>query len=453
MSILTILNQIEKTSSRKDKEAILEANKNNETLKRVLHISMDPRLNFYIKKIDKIEKSVLDEEFQEITLEEGLNFIVDRLSTRQITGNAARLALNETLEKMNEEDREVLRRVLLRDLRCGIKIPTVNKIFGDDFVHVHPVMLCNPFDAQSIEELFNNKAGYVIVQLKADGARVSIAVEQNQVVIQTRSGEILDMQGRFDFLKDICPGYVIDGEFLTRDSDGKVESRKVSNGIMNSIGHGTANPADVQRVFMKAWDFIPYQNWSQKIPTESGLTAYEERLSALNEIIQKIEDRSIEMIETHRVKTFEEADDLCSSWMATGEEGAILKSPSLIWENKRSKNAIKIKAERTGELRVIGFEYGREDKQFEGQLGALIVGTDDGEVVSRVGGGFSNEERENWLGYGSPEAMMEANLIVELTFNEVIKASGRKTYALFLPRFNVVRTDKKETNTLKELQS
>lgn len=451
-TILSILNQLEATSSRKAKEAILEENKLNETLKRVLQISMDPRLNFYIKKFDKIEKSILDEEYQELTLEEGLNFIVDHLATRRVTGNAARVALQEVMEKMSEGDREVLRRVILRDLRCGVKVPTVNKIFGDDFVHIHPVMLCDPFSTENINRMFASNA-YVILQLKADGARVSIAVQQDSVVIQTRSGEILDMHGRFDFLKDICPGYVIDGEFLTRDDTGKIETRKISNGIMNSIGHGTASKEDVARVFMKAWDMIPYENWVNKIPTEYSPTCYEDRLKNLDELISKISDGSIEMIETHRVKTIEEANAFCANWMANEEEGGIFKTPDLQWENKRSKNAIKVKAERTGEFRVLGFEYGREGKQFEGMLGALIVGTDDGKVLSNVGSGFSQKERETWLGYDSPEAMIEANLIVELTFNEVIKAGNRETYALFLPRFNVIRTDKKETNTLEELQA
>lgn len=448
MTILDILNQLDSTSSRLEKEKILNENKDNVLLQRVISITMDPRLNFYIKKIDKVETSVIDDIDSNVTLDEALDFIISKLSNRKLTGNAARAALNLTMEAMTVEDREVLRRVLLRDLRCGVKVPTVNKIFGEDFIHVHPVMLCEAFSAAGIERMFEENEE-VIVQLKADGARASIAVYNDKVVVQTRSGEILDMHGRFDFLTLICPGYVIDGELLTR-KNGKIETRKVSNGIMNSIGHGTADPADVARVFMKAWDLIPLDNWESK---KKGNQKYEVRVQALSDVIAHITDGTIELIESRRAKTPEEANDICSEWMANGEEGGILKSPNQIWENKRSKDAIKVKAERTGEFRVVGFEYGREGKQFEGMLGALIVATDDEQVLSNVGGGFSVKERETWLGYGSPEAMMEANLIVELKFNEVIKSRARTTYALFLPRFLVVRRDKTETNTLEELKA
>jgi len=449
MTILQILNQLQETSSRLDKEEILRKNKENALLQRVLSVTMDPRLNFYIKKIDQVETSVLDDESDtSTTLDEGLDFIIGQLSTRKITGNAARAALNLTMENMTSEDREVLRRVMLRDLRCGVKVPTVNKIFGEDFIHVHPVMLCEAFSAAGIERIFEEN-DEVIVQLKADGARASIAVYEDKVIVQTRSGEILDLHGRFDFLTLICPGFVIDGELLTR-KNGKIESRKVSNGIMNSIGHGTADPADVARVFMKAWDLIPLPTWESK---KKGNQKYKDRISALRDVIAQITDGTIELIEQHIVKTPEEANEICAEWMANGEEGAIIKSPNQLWENKRSKDAIKIKAERTGEFRVVGFEYGREGKQFAGMLGALIVATDDGKVVSNVGGGFSVDQRRNWLGYDTPEAMMEANLIVELKFNEVIKSRARETYALFLPRFLVVRYDKTETNTLEELQA
>lgn len=447
--ILDILNELESTSSRKDKESILESHKTNPLLQRVLSITMDPRLNFYIKKIDQVDTSVLDDEDDDqLTLSEGLDFIVNELSTRKMTGNTARSALNLTMESMRKDDREVLRRVLLRDLRCGVKVPTVNKIFGEDFIHVHPVMLCEAFSAAGIERIFEEN-DEVIVQLKADGARASIAVHKDKVIVQTRSGEILDLNGRFDFLTSICPGFVIDGELLTR-KNGKIESRKVSNGIMNSIGHGTADPADVARVFMKAWDIIPLETWESK---KKGDQKYIDRLQSLKDVLSNIADKSIELIEYHFVKTIEEANEICDAWMASGEEGAIVKSPNQLWENKRSKDAIKIKAERTGEFRVVGFEYGREGKQFEGMLGALIVATDDEEVLSNVGGGFSVDQRKNWLGYGSPEAMMEANLIVELKFNEVIRSRARATYALFLPRFLVVRYDKSTTNTLEELKA
>ena len=54
MSVLYILNRLEATTSRLEKEAILEKREANDTLKEAFRLALDPTVNFYIKQIPEV---------------------------------------------------------------------------------------------------------------------------------------------------------------------------------------------------------------------------------------------------------------------------------------------------------------------------------------------------------------------------------------------------------------
>jgi ATP-dependent DNA ligase len=480
--ILHILNELEATSSRLDKEAIVAKHADNELFKRVLSVSMDPKLNFHISKTPTERYNNGDI----TTLDSAIDFILNEFATRKRTGNNAKAAYATLLGTLDPEDATVLERVIKRDLRCGVKSATVNKILGENFIYEHPVLLCEKQSVKAINRLFENNE-YIFCQLKSDGARATIAVFEDKVVVQTRSGEVLDFGDRFDYLLNYLVGWVLDGELLTR-TNGIVDDRKVSNGIINKIHNGTASSEELDKVFLTAWDMIPLQNFITKKKTT---VAYDKRLDELAYHISGIEPHNIELIESVKVTSYEEAKIIFDEWMSNGEEGAILKAPCLQWEDKRSKDAVKIKAENTADLKIIGWEYGREGKQYAGMLGALVLGTRDDELEVNAGGGYSEKDRATFLGFsqnrveyydefgpenkfskfytidgifdkdlffaGLPEVIeSEVNQIIgniaEILYNEVIKSKGKDKSSLFLPRFVKLRFDKKEANSIKELK-
>ena len=115
--ILKILNEIASIGSTKQKQAILEKNKDNELLKRVYRLTYSRGLQYYIKKWPK--PGIATQSFGMLTLTDMLDFIEFTLATRKLTGNAAIEELTGYITDGKKDDVEVLRRVMMRDLECG----------------------------------------------------------------------------------------------------------------------------------------------------------------------------------------------------------------------------------------------------------------------------------------------------------------------------------------------
>lgn len=461
VKIIDILNRLESTSSRNEKESIISEYGDNEDFKKVIKSAMDPMITFYMSKLPKYDankdagSSIMGDE--SITLIEAVDTAVSQFATRNVTGNRAKQLFVELIESIEpKEEREVFARVIKKDLRCGVKESTINNAFGYEFIYVHPNLLCSPYDEKDVTKLFAKvkKANKrVICQMKSDGARCQIVILPNHVFAFTRKGNLLDFEGRLDRLMqyESLHGMVIDGELLTR-TNGVVDNRQTCNGIVNTLIQGTITPEDLDKVFMTAWDIFPYENMKTKTPYS---VPYEQRLEQLKNVTETLSvstNSKIELIEYHSVDTIEEAETIYNKWMADGHEGAILKNPDMIWDDKRSKDAIKIKAEFEGEFRVVGFEYGEPGKQFEHALGGLIVETECKQLRTKIGKGFSEQDRLTFLGYGNPDDMIGANLIVEIGYNSITKSKDKDTSALFLEKFIKIRLDKNEANKLSELK-
>ena len=129
--------------------------------------------------------------------------------------------------------------------------------------------------------------------------------------------------------------------------------------------------------------------------------------------------------------------------LKNGLEGCILKNPNATWSSKRSNDYLKMKAELTADLLVIGYKLGEPGTKFATVLGALICTTSDSKLVVNVGSGFKDFERED------PESYV--GKIVEVKYNEVISSKNATTNSLFLPIFSCIREDKSEANSLKDL--
>lgn len=485
MSILDILNRLDATSSRNEKEEILK-NSDSPLLRLVLRTSMDPQYNFYISKTpsERYNNGLID-------LEYAIMYVLSNFATRNLTGNAAKAEYASLLGSLSPEDAIVLERIIKRDLRCGVKVATVNNVFGENFIYTHPVLLCEKFSIEAAQKLIK-KNGRAYIQLKSDGARATISVYDNKVIVHSRNGEIIDCKGRFNWLIPMVPGWVIDGELLTR-SNGVVDPRKVSNGIVNKIFQGTATDKELDSMFITAWDMIPLENFVQKKKTTMK---YEERFNRLEAFANLLLDVNLELIESHIVEEFDQANEFVLNWMSQGKEGGVLKTPCMQWEDKRSKDCVKIKAENTADLEIVAWELGKDGRQFSKSLGALVGETSDNLLQVNAGSGYSWRDRHTFLetdpgrvayddefGKCNPDSKYwkessdnrrtfdeDAYLaglpeideksindgligkIMEVIYNEKIQSKGKDKASLFLPRFSLIRRDKNVANTMNELK-
>jgi len=465
--MINIINELKKTSSTNEKIEILKQNKDNEVFKKILLYTYSPLINYYVKDF------YWNREPNVVYLSKEYIFkVLDRLSSRTVTGNAAREELSELARELEPyEEREILAMIIARDLDCGINVKTINKVFPNLIPSV-PYMRCSLLD--KIDRI----KFPAIIQRKADGIFCNAVIKDGEVKFFSRNGtefsldKIGDVLERFAYYIDPHnEGMVLNGELLVTDDDGYELSRKEGNGLINSLIkkdqtleslREKANDAKTLRAAAKlkheieskvleydntdvslkyvVWDCIPYVCWV----TGGFDMGYSFRKAYLKHSMEIMgEYGCFQFIETKEVNTIEEANEFYQEQIEQGYEGAILKNLKGIWQNHTSPDQIKMKSERDCDLKIIGFEEGTG--KYVGKIGSLLCVSSDELLKVNVGSGLTDADREisfdNLFGK-----------IITVKYNEVIESESKDTKSLFLPRVGeLVRIDKNEADTLEKI--
>jgi hypothetical protein len=417
---LQTIRKLEATSSRLEKEDILGEHADDLTLKEAFRLALDPKVNFYIKKVPEPDASKgIIQPPEIIRLEHALQDLESKLCSRLLRGHDARDHVAFLLGCLTEDDREVLRRVLGRNLKCGVSEATVEKIWPDLKLS-YPCMLVS-----SLNEKTKIKFPCV-VQTKMDGMRFNAHVVNGTAAFYSRAGKELAFEGlpiEGDFQK--LPDGVYDGELLVTNCD-----RKTGNGILTKFQKGTGTPAAGRDIHAKVWDVIPLADFAKG----SCSDGYIQRFRILGGSLKAPRPDTITIVRTWlEVADMEEAQTIYKVQLARGEEGVIIKDPKGPWEAKRVKHQVKMKAELEADLVVVGYTEGTG--KYAGKIGSLLVETEDGEVKTSVGTGLNDEERSMPFSNFSKR-------IVAVKYNALIedKKTGQKS--LFLPVFVEIRDDK-----------
>jgi ATP-dependent DNA ligase len=234
---------------------------------------------------------------------------------------------------------------------------------------------------------------------------------------------------------DFGTDYVLDGELVVVEGDGKLMDRKKGNGLINKAIHGTLPYEVAKRVHFIIFDIIPIADWNAGYCA----TPYEDRLRLL---VDKCSNKryNFSIVNTKIVNNEREAYKHFTELYEGGEEGTILKDKKNVWEGKRSKTQIKYKGVITCDLQVVGYLEGTG--KYAGKIGSLECVSSDGLVEVSVGSGLSDKDRDipfsEWKGS-----------IVEVAYNERIKAKTNDAkWSLYLPRFLGRRFDKDEADSI-----
>lgn len=444
MKVSNILLELESDNSRLIKEGILRDNQDNETLKRVLRAALDPYTQYYQRKIPEYERrddtQSLDWALTELYV----------LSSREVTGNEAIKRLSNILGRVIESDAMVIKRVVTKDLKCGVSIATVNKIFGKGFIKTYPCMLASGFSQKSFKAIKYP----ALVQTKMDGMRANIIIDADgKVDVRSRNGKQISLDGHFDmFVMQIFHksatldnlsdfhGAVLDGELVVLDEkEDKILDRKTGNGILNKAVKGTISKEETKRVRMWCWDMIPLEDFKK----EYCAIPYFDRLAVLGERMDEVfnvqEKHLVNILPALPIDDYEQAEVLFNDALANGEEGVIVKNGDSPWENKRSKYQVKMKAELEADLLVEAVNDGTG--KYEGLVGSLSCTTKDGNLKVNVGSGLTDEDRKK-----DPDEFI--GKIVSVKYNEKIIDKNSENWSLFLPIFQELRLDKSEADNL-----
>lgn len=377
MSVIDVLELLESDNSRLFKEEVLEANCDNVLLKDVFVSVGDPYLNFFISKFKM--PPPLGVESDDQVVETFLSSIKTELSTRNVTGNAAKLFVNDLFKNMTQRQQKWCQRILLKNLRCGVSTSTVNKAWPGAIVGFSVQL------AETLTTRHETGRGIVIddavnypvrIEPKLDGLRC-IAVKQNgEVTLFTRSGSTLETLPRIKSLLEKAPwdNFVLDAEVMGADWN---ETASVAM----SYKRGKDDSSMVLHVF----DAMPFDDWRDQ---ETILTL-SDRVLLASELVSQTKSTSVSCVDGKIVNNLSELLKYYNDCMEQGYEGIMLKDPNAKYAFKRSKAVMKMKPVTTYEGVIVGHYQGNIGSKREGMWGGFEVVMPNG-VVTRVGGGYTD---------------------------------------------------------------
>ncbi len=376
--IVEQLEALEATNSRKEKEAILEGST---ALLRVLLIAaLDPYKPYYIQdvRLPSTPRTTFAFNDDEMSWFVFLNFL-ERLNTREITGNAAKHYLNEILGDMPSEMRKWAARIVQKKLRCGVEAKTVNKVFPD-MVPVFEVMLANELDcARDLEGniTIREKINFPVwCDRKLDGIRLVAIREGDSVKMVTRGGQTVDTLPTIEEgVRSLPKGdYVLDGEVMKNNWN---ETQSLVFSKVNTV-------SDAQAVY-HIFDKIPLEVWK----SQGKSLSYAERRNEIEQPPWCV--FNVVPVPGGYVHDNEQLLEQFAHFVNMGFEGAMIKDPNAPYEFKRSNAILKVKPKSTWEGQVVGHEFGKG--RLSGVFAAFKVRI--GDVVTSVGGGFTDQQRKD----------------------------------------------------------
>jgi len=416
-TIIKILDEIRSNSSTKAKAELLTQNKDNELLKKILKYCYDSISYVYGVSTYTIEKFKEDG-----TSELDMFTLLDKLNAREFTGNKA---LSECKKFVNSNAYwDVFYRIIDRDFKLGVSSKTLNKIWKN-LIPTPNYCRCSTFSK-------GVKIEYpAIVQLKCDGTYREAQVMNGMCKFRTRSGEEYENPVLSEIMKDYPEG-VYTGEFTIGRADEPDTDRLIGNGLINS------NNPPFEKIHFTVWDYLSIDEYNLKTKSK-----YITRFERLVNILGK--DELVNIVPSVVVSDENSALKVVANWMAKGLEGGVLKDPNMTFKNGTSREQFKIKLKVDVEMRCTGFKLGTEGTKYEGKNKVILFENDEKTIIGQCSG-MTDAMIEEVTKH--PEKYI--GKIVSVQFNDLIKATGSKTYSLSHPRFAEWRDDKDSSDTLEK---
>lgn len=433
--VAEILLQVNATSSKKEKEAILALHKENTLLRDVLNQIFNPFLKTNIAK-KKLAKKVKVPPTANITeLKEFLHYLQN-----QSSGSDTDIAnIQSYITNQPEDLWWLFEAMAIKTLKFGFTESTINKAFDEDFIPTFDVMLAEKYTeekrkADGTKVVKNNYERYigkeVIATPKLDGNRCVVFVHENgHIELLSRSGK--DLEGYTEIIeafKFFPKGFVYDGELLAIN-DSEFNSKELfqkTQTIVRTKGEKTG-------VMFWAFDLLPIAEF------KSGGSPHDciDRKNALKRVIEKYSHPLIQYVEPLYVGTFDEEiiEKLSEEAVAREEEGIMVQLAYAPYQLKRTFDILKVKIFQSADLRVLDVYEG--EGQNVGKLGGCIVDYKGYEV--RVGYGYTKQERED---YWENTDLVIGKIIEVKYFEESQDMNGN--LSLRFPGFKTIRDDKTE---------
>lgn len=402
--VLDIMIEISETSSKNDKQAILDQHYNNEHLQRVLEYTFNPF------KVYGIGNKAFGKKFQ-IEGEKEFDSIInllDYLLENKTGTDVVKLKVNAFILQQPEQYRELLKKIILKNPTIGITGKTANKVWNE-LVPTFDVMLAEPL------ERFPKHAA---VEYKFDGVRATGVKIKGKTQLFTRNGK--KIEGFDSIIKQLDELPYDDVAF-----DGELISDNDYNSTMEKVFKKSGNKEADYMMF----DILPLSEFNNGQSTDS----YKVRRELLEIIFERNAKQNLRLapiIAVLKNPTIEQINELTQQAVDAGFEGTIVKDMDALYYCKRTYDWQKVKLFVDGDFEIVRIEEGKGKNK--GRMGKVIIDVNGVEVG--LGTGWTDQERiDMWNNQGR-----YISQIVEVQYQEVIEKSG----SLRFPSVKGIRWDK-----------
>ena len=412
-----VISSLEDHASRLNKEAILEAEIDNIELFEGMRMALDNLYTFGVKKVPTHGgpdgQGLPWEAFKELC---------HLLYTRQLTGHDARDAIELALSASTQQQwNDWYRRILIKDLRCGVSEKTINKV-KKNAVPVFECMLAH--DGANHEKKITGKK---LLEPKLDGVRVVtiINAENKTASMYTRNGKLLE---NFSHITSALEANI---ELFERSLvlDGEMVSSSFQ-ALMKQVHRKSDVQSEDARLML--FDILPLSEF-QKGKSVLGQKRRSNLLRAMKATFDKV--GSIDIIPQIEVDLDSAVGELQfkqynKDAIEAGFEGIMIKDVDAEYVCKRHVSWLKQKPFIEVSLTIVAVEEGTGRNV--GKLGALVCeGEDDEKLIKvNVGSGFSDSDRDSF--YQSRDTLPDQ--VVEVRADAVTQNQDG-TYSLRFPRF------------------
>jgi len=363
--------------------------------------------------------------------------------------------LNYEFHDYNKEELIWITRALLKDLKIGMSVTQVNKVFqklNKPLIEVFQVQLCKALKVSELDTLTNYP---YYCETKYDGTRTIAYIEKlkdtrtlrnlmsfdeedinyNNISITLKSRQGKDTTSQFPEVvkalkefakKNNLTNTILDGEIISKDF----------NSIQKRLGRKENNIEIDTSLRFVIFDILKYENEDMK----------EKPFDIRREVINRL--THVPKIDYSNCYLANDKQSIIAFYniqCARGEEGIIIKDRNGLYAQEKKderKGMWKLKPVETMDLTIVGFQYGTG--RHSNTVGSLKLTNKDNSIQCDCGSGLSDDERDRLLQLYKEDSLL--NRIVEVKYWEIQKPDEKGIRSLRFPIYVCLREDKNESD-------